>query len=240
MKPANEGTDGHVPPLVVVTGAGRGVGFETALALATEHEVDVLAVSRDVSAWAAASNGGRVRSLMADVSTDEGRAEVVHALGDRALAALVNNAGTLLKRRLGEWRAGDLDHLFAVNANSPLMLTQALLPALRRASAAHVVNISSMGGFQGSAKFPDLIGYSASKAALACMTECLAEELKDTSIRCNCLCLGAVDTAMLRDAFPGYQAQVSPKSMGAFVAEFVLNGHNLLNGKVLPVSLSTP
>ena len=82
--------------------------------------------------------------------------------------------------------------------------------------------------------------YSASKAAVACMTECLAEELKDTTVRCNCLCLGAVDTAMLREAFPHYQAQVTPKAMGSFIAEFVLNGHKLLNGKVLPVSLSTP
>ncbi len=156
------------------------------------------------------------------------------------MAGLVNNAGVLLKRPLGAWQASDFDQLFAVNARSPLMLTQTLLPALGRSASAHVVNISSMGGFQGSAKFPGLLGYSASKAALACMTECLAEELKDTAIRCNCLCLGAVDTAMLREAFPGYQAQVTAKAMGTFVAGFVLNGHKLLNGKVLPVSLSTP
>jgi NAD(P)-dependent dehydrogenase (short-subunit alcohol dehydrogenase family) len=240
MKPSDERAEGRVAPLVVVTGAGRGVGFETALALATEQEVEVLAVSRDVSAWSTASMPQRVRSLKADVSTEEGRGEVVRAIGDRSLAALVNNAGALLKRTLGEWQTSELDHLFAVNARSPLMLTQALLPALGRGPSAHVVNISSMGGFQGSIKFPGLAGYSASKAALACITECLAEELKDTTIRCNCLCLGAVDTAMLREAFPAYQAQVTPKSMGSFIAQFVLNGHKLLNGKVLPVSLSTP
>jgi 3-oxoacyl-[acyl-carrier protein] reductase len=240
MKASSERTPNNRPPLVVVTGAGRGVGYETALALAAEHGAEVLAVSRDVSAWSKGTHSDLVRPLRADISTEEGCAEVVQAIGERPLAGLMNNAGALLKKPLGAWQAVDLDHLFAVNARSPLLLTQALLPALGRSASAHVVNIGSMGGFQGSAKFPGLIGYSASKAALACMTECLAEELKDTSIRCNCLCLGAVDTAMLREAFPDYQAQVTPRSMGAYIAAFVLNGHKLLNGKVLPVSLSTP
>lgn len=72
------------------------------------------------------------------------------------------------------------------------------------------------------------------------MSECLAEEWKDTTVRCNCLCLGAVDTDMLREAFPGYVAPVSVGTMGGYIAAFLLDGHNLLNGKVLPLSLSTP
>jgi NAD(P)-dependent dehydrogenase (short-subunit alcohol dehydrogenase family) len=240
MKAAMEHVQDDQAPLVVVTGAGRGIGYETAFALATDHGAQVLAVSRDVSAWVGGGLDDLVRPLAADVTTEAGRAQVVQAIGNRPLAGLVNNAGALLKRTLGAWQASDLESLFAVNASSPLLLAQALLPNLGRSASAHVVNISSMGGFHGSVKFPGLIGYSASKAAVACMTECLAEELKDTTVRCNCLCLGAVDTAMLREAFPHYQAQVTPKAMGSFIAEFVLNGHKLLNGKVLPLSLSTP
>ena len=239
-------------PLFVVTGAGKGVGHETALALARDHRAQVIAVSRDVSAWSTVRESA-ITPVSADVATDDGRSAVVRAVGGRPLAGLVNNAGTLLTRAFGEWTAADLQRLYAVNAAAPdmralitmmeaapLLLVQALLPDLRASASAHVVNIGSMGGFQGSAKFPGLVGYSASKAALACISECLAEELKDTSVRCNCLCLGAVDTAMLREAFPGYDAPVTAGSMGGFIAEFSLKGHKFLNGKVLPVALSTP
>lgn len=225
-------------PLIVITGAGRGVGFATAQALAALGG-KVLAVSRDVSAWGNAQDPS-ITPLSADIATEEGRAAIVLAVGTRPLAGLINNAGVLVKRDLGEWSAADLAQLHAVNVVAPLLLVQDLLPALRKAPGAHVVNISSMGGFQGSSKFPGLLGYSASKAALACISECLAEELKGTRIRCNCLCLGAVDTAMLREAFPGHTAPVSAAEAGSFIAEFSLNGHKLLNGKVLPVSLSTP
>lgn len=227
-------------PFVVVTGGGRGLGYETALSLASDHGAEVLAVSRDVSAWSIGDHPRTIHVLSADLTTHDGRVAVVRAVGERPLDGLVNNAGVLLRRSLGDWAADDLEHLFGSNAVAPLLLSQALLHALSRSRSSHVVNVSSMGGFQGSAKFPGLIGYSASKAALACISECLAEELKDTAVRCNCLCLGAVDTAMLREAFPGYQAQVNATSMGKFVAEFALNGHKVLNGKIIPVSLSTP
>lgn len=240
MKASGQYADQQEAPLVVVTGAGRGVGLEIASSLAQKHGVDVIAVSRDVSAWSNGKGIPGIVPLSADLSTVTGIAAVAQAVGERPLAGLVNNAGILLKRELGSWTAADLDSLYAANARAPLMLVQALLPALRNGASAHILNISSMGGFQGSVKFPGLIGYSASKAALACITECLAEELAQTRVRCNCLCLGAVDTAMLREAFPAYQAPTDAKTMGSFIAEFLLNGHKVLNGKVLPVSLSTP
>jgi NAD(P)-dependent dehydrogenase (short-subunit alcohol dehydrogenase family) len=105
---------------------------------------------------------------------------------------------------------------------------------------AHIVNISSMGGFIGSAKFGGLSVYSSSKGALSTLTECLAEELKDSNIRANCLCLGAVNTEMLKQAFPGYQSDVNPKQIAQYIGNFALDGHNYFNGKVIPVSLSTP
>ena len=102
------------------------------------------------------------------------------------------------------------------------------------------MNIGSMGGFQGSSKFPGLAAYSASKAALANLTECLAEEWKEAGIACNCLALGAVQTEMLAAAFPGFQAPVTSTQMGEMIAWFVKQGHQFFNGKVLPVSVSTP
>ncbi len=97
-----------------------------------------------------------------------------------------------------------------------------------------------MGGYQGSSKFAGLSLYSASKGALAVLTESMAEELKPYQISVNCLALGAVQTEMLAEAFPGYSAPVSAAQMGEFIADFAFNGNRFFNGKILPVSLSTP
>jgi NAD(P)-dependent dehydrogenase (short-subunit alcohol dehydrogenase family) len=108
------------------------------------------------------------------------------------------------------------------------------------ATHSHIVNISSMGGFQGSMKFAGLAAYSTSKAALCCFTELFAEEYKETNIRMNCLCLGAVQTEMLAEAFPGYNAPIQPKEMAKFIVDFAENASRFINGKIIPVSLSTP
>src|SRR5690606_37581299 len=112
---------------------------------------------------------------------------------------------------------------------------QALAPQLKGDPPGHVVHIGSMGGFQDSVKFPSLAAYSASKAALACLAQCLAEEFKDQGVRSNCLAIGAAGTEMLRTAFPDYDAPVSAAAMGAYVARFAVEGHHWFNGKVLPV-----
>jgi short-subunit dehydrogenase len=104
----------------------------------------------------------------------------------------------------------------------------------------HVVNISSMGGFQGTVKFSGLSTYSSSKAALVNLTEMLAEEFKETKVKFNCLCLGAVQTKMLEKAFPGYQAPITAEKMAEYIVDFTLNSHNWLNGKIIPVSMTTP
>lgn len=106
--------------------------------------------------------------------------------------------------------------------------------------AAHIVNMSSMGGVQGSAKFPGLSLYSASKGAVGILTECLAEELKEEGVSVNALAIGAVQTEMLSQAFPDYKAPLSADEMAGFIKYFALQGKNFFNGKVLPVSLSTP
>jgi NAD(P)-dependent dehydrogenase (short-subunit alcohol dehydrogenase family) len=115
-----------------------------------------------------------------------------------------------------------------------------LLPALKKSKNAHVVNISSMGGFQGSAKFSGLSAYSSSKSALSGLSECLAEELKPYHIAVNCLAIGAVQTEMLGKAFPGYKAPLKPSEMAEYLCDFALQGHRYFNGKIIPVSSSTP
>jgi short-subunit dehydrogenase len=230
---------------VVVTGASRGVGRETVLALVLEHSTDVLAIARDTEALNSLAREcenapGRLRICTEDLAAPEASERIVKIIGDDRVIALVHNAGVLHHRPMGQHKRKDLEHLYAVNVFAPLELSQALVHALRGDPPGHILHIGSMGGFQDSAKFPGLVAYSASKAALACIAQCLAEDFKDIGIRSNCLSLGAVDTAMLRAAFPGYQAPIGAEEMGSYVADFALNGHKLFNGKVLPVAVTTP
>jgi NAD(P)-dependent dehydrogenase (short-subunit alcohol dehydrogenase family) len=75
---------------------------------------------------------------------------------------------------------------------------------------------------------------------LSGLTECLAEELNGKNIFVNCLALGSVQTEMLSAAFPGYKAPLKAQEMAEFVCQFALTGHRYFNGKILPVSSTTP
>lgn len=229
--------------LVLVTGAGKGVGLSTVKALLDHPRVNVIAVSRNTDglrALRSATTTDRLEILELDLLAPDACEHLKTSVGGRRLNALVQNAGVLHKAEMGSHTRAALERVFATNVFVPLEVSQALAPELSGDPPGHIVHIGSMGGFQDAAKFPGLVAYSSSKAALACIAQCLAEEFKDKGIRSNCLALGSVDTEMLRAAFPGYQALTSAEEMGAFIAEFSLNGHKLFNGKVLPVAATTP
>ncbi|HVX50372.1 MAG TPA: SDR family oxidoreductase [Chitinophagaceae bacterium] len=230
---------------IVITGAGKGIGYETAMALAADKNNTVIAISRSAEGLA------KLHQQAAEKNLDI----IIHAanlnlLDDEALQSmfasypvidvLINNAGILLNKSFTETTTDDWRSVFETNVFSQLTLIKFLIPQLSKSKTAHIVNIGSMGGYQGSSKFPGLSAYSASKAALANITECLAEELKPLGIKANCLALGAVNTEMLASAFPGFEAPVNSKDMAAFIAGFAINSHKLFNGKVLPVAVSTP
>lgn len=230
---------------VIITGASRGVGRSAALSLVRDHACTVIAVARNEAALGAleqeaAGAAGTLETVGLDLGRDDAAERLLAAVGGRRVHALVHNAGALLRTDMGTYRMDLLMDLYRTNVLAPLLITQALAPLLAGDPPGHVVHIGSMGGFQDSAKFAGLAGYSSSKAALACLAQCLAEEFKDLGIRSNCLALGAVDTEMLRAAFPGYEAPVSAPAMGTHVAWFALEGHKLYNAKVLPVAVGTP
>lgn len=232
----------------IITGASRGIGAEIALNLATTVAGKVFIASRDINGLQSLKNRlpGHLRSVLvpvqADLSTEEGRLKLITAASEsqNGIDFLVNNAGGLYKEDFMLTEAEKVRDLFELNYLAPALLIKDLLPLLQKSGKAHVVNIGSMGGFQGSVKFPGLSHYSASKAALAVLTECLALEYKKTGISFNCLAIGAAQTGMLEKAFPGYKAPLSASQMAGFIADFTLNGHRYFNGKILPVSLSTP
>lgn len=151
---------------------------------------------------------------------------------------MINFAGILHKSLFVKSVEEEARAMIEANFIGPALLIRHLIPFF--SSGSHIVNIGSMGGFQGSVKFPGLSWYSASKAALASLTESLAAEFTEMKISVNCICPGAVQTEMLEEAFPGYRAPVSAQDAGLFISDFALTGHRYFNGKVLPFSRSTP
>jgi short-subunit dehydrogenase len=232
---------------IIITGASRGIGYDTAIQLAVREGHEVLALSRNEVRLGELQQRAEDRNPDARlfiqafdlVEPDFLRLrKKLNSWGE--VDVLINNAGFLVKQPFENLSQEDWRRSFEVNFFGPVRLIHFVLPWLKKAPRAHIVNISSMGGFQGSAKFPGLAAYSASKAALSNLTECLAVELKEENVAVNCLALGAVQTEMLEEAFPGYKPPMTSIMMASFLSDFATAGHDFFNGKVLPVSSSTP
>ena len=233
---------------VVITGASRGIGYELAKIFISTKANHVVALSRNMEKLKKlAEESSRIKAensqldiLGFDLLKGDFQNVLVPFIQDKlqVIDILINNAGFLVNKDFEQLTGEDFDRMFNTNVKSVFRLTQELL--LSFSGRAHIVNISSMGGVQGSAKFRGLSLYSASKGALNVLTECLAEELKDRNISVNALALGAVQTEMLSEAFPGYKAPLQPAEMARFIMDFAVNGHRYFNGKILPVSVSTP
>ena len=224
----------HSPKRVIVTGASRGIGralIDTFLNLG--H--DVWALSRNIDELKHIKG---IHAVSIDLSDEQQISDWVGSCVVDHFDVLINNAGMLINKPFSETTSADFESVYRVNVFGAAQLIRHLLPLLSVDS--HILNISSMGGVNGSAKFPGLAAYSSSKGALGILTELLAEEFKDNGPRCNALALGAVQTEMLAEAFPDYEAPISATEMASYIADFSLNGHRLYNGKVLPISQSTP
>jgi NAD(P)-dependent dehydrogenase (short-subunit alcohol dehydrogenase family) len=222
---------------IIITGTSRGIGFELALQFAKEGH-NVLALSRNIpSAFSTIEN---ITSLSVDLSNEKDLEKVSRFLSDtwQKVDAIVHNAGALIFKPFAETTVLDFEKIYKVNVFAVASLTQIALPLLQKGS--HVVTISSMGGIQGSTKFAGLSAYSSSKGAVITLSELLAEEFKEQGISFNVLAIGSVNTEMLQEAFPGYEAPLSPQEMAHYIFNFTLTGNHFYNGKVLQVSSSTP
>ncbi len=223
---------------VIITGCSRGIGYELAKLFADAGH-QILALSR---------NDGPIRDLKHerihgfsfDISEDSSMQAVVRFIKEKwqHVDILIHNAGALINKPFAETTTEDFETVYRVNVFGVAALTRTVLPYMR--SGGHVLTITSMGGVQGSAKFPGLSAYSSSKGAVITLTELLAEEYKETGPSFNALALGAVQTEMLEEAFPGYQAPVSASQMARYIMDFALKGQTFYNGKTLQVSSSTP
>ena len=221
---------------IVVTGASKGIGFELVRFLVSQGHV-VYALSRDIKALVASE---KLHPISLDLTDEESIIKFAEQLNSNQISidALINNAGSLINQSFSTTTKNDFEAVYRVNVFGLASITRLLLPLI--SSKGHVVNISSMGGIGGSSKFSGLSAYSSSKGAVNILTELLAEEYKETGPFFNGLALGAVQTEMLAKAFPGFRAPLSAGEIAPYIAQFALTGHQFYNGKILPISSSTP
>lgn len=222
---------------IIVTGTSRGIGYELALKFANEGH-NVLALSRRTSKVLIEHKN--ITCLSVDLGLDSAIDEVESFIRNtfKKVDVLIHNAGALLHKPFEQITSTEFENIYKVNVFAVASLTRICIPHLQKGS--HVVTISSMGGIQGSIKFAGLAAYSSSKGAVITLSELLAEEYKEQGISFNVLALGSVNTEMLQEAFPGYEAPLSALEMANYIHDFALTGNKYYNGKVLQVSSTTP
>lgn len=223
---------------IIITGTSRGIGFELVHIFANQGH-NVLALSRNAQP-VNNLHFENITSFAFDLGNPDDYKKVETFIKEewKQVDVLINNAGTIVNKPFAETTMADFEHVYKTNVFGVAEMTRTVLPFMPKDG--HVLSVSSMGGVQGSMKFAGLSAYSSSKGAVITLTELLAEEYKESGPSFNVLALGAVQTEMLEEAFPGYQAPSSAKQMADYMADFALTGHKFYNGKMLQVSNSTP
>lgn len=234
---------------IIVTGASSGIGYQTVLELAKAGGHHIVAISRNkdkleiLKTEAEINAESNVQVIPFDLGNNDYSNffheinHYFHLKNGNSVDILINNAGYLVNKPFIEITMEDWQKTFEVNLFASVKLIKLLFPYFNKKQGAHIVNIGSMGGVQGTEKFPGLSAYSASKAAINVLTESLATEFETENIKVNSINPGAVQTEMLEKAFPGFEAPVTAQQMGNFIANFALNGHHLMNGRIHQVSL---
>lgn len=222
---------------IIITGTSRGIGYQLALQFANAGH-NVLAISRKIPQELIENHN--ITCLSVDLSSENDLDQVENFLSQswKNVDIIIHNAGALVQKSFSQTTQSDFEKIYKVNVFGVANLTRISLPYLQKGS--HVVSISSMGGVQGSMKFAGLSAYSSSKGAIITLSELLAEEYKEQGIAFNVLALGSVNTEMLQEAFPGYEAPLSALEMASYIVDFALTGNKFYNGKVLQVSSTTP
>ncbi len=223
---------------IIITGTSKGIGFEL-VQLFSNAGHNILALSRN-SNPISNLHLNNVTLFPFDLCRLEDYKKVKTFISSewKHVDILINNAGTLLNKTFAETTMQDFEDVYKTNVFGVAEITRTVIPFMKKDG--HVVTISSIGGVQGSVKFPGLSAYSSSKGAVITLTELLAEEYKDSGPSFNVLALGAVQTEMLEKAFPDFKASTTALEMAQYIFDFALHGNKLYNGKMLQVSSTTP
>ena len=217
---------------VIITGTSSGLGFELVNKFIAEN-YSIISLSRSTCSI----KSSLVEHCNFDITNPKSISELKKLIQSKykTIDILINNAGMLINKPFVELSKKEFISVYDVNFFGVIELIKGILPFFK--SKSQIINISSIGGINGTNKFKGLSAYSSSKGALNILTEVLAEEFKETGPVINSLCLGSVQTKMLEQAFPGYKAQVQPREMANFIYDFSQSGGKVFNGKIIPISL---
>ena len=160
---------------IIITGTSRGIGYELALQFANAGH-QVLAISRKIPQELIGNQN--ITCLSIDISVEDEMQEIDKFISStwKNVDILINNAGSLINKPFSQLSQQDFESVYKVNVFGVANLIRTCLPYMQ--NGGHVVSISSMGGIQGSMKFPGLAAYSSSKGAVITLSELLAEEYK--------------------------------------------------------------
>jgi len=225
-------------PLGLITGASKGFGRAVARELAAQGW-DLVVDARDADQLASAlAQSPNVTTIAGDVTDSLHRRSLAHAIGDRALDLLVNNASHLGPSPQPDLATYDLDELrrvYDTNVFAPLALTQLLLPALARGDRGAVVNVTSDASVEAYAGWG---GYGSSKAALDQLSRILGEEHRE--LRVYAFDPGDMRTEMHQAAFPGEDISDRPEPETVVPGLLRLLGDRPSSGRIRAADLLTP
>ena len=227
--------------VAIITGAGRGIGAATAIALANQgvHIVLAAKTSREIEIVA-----DRVRSIGRQalaVPTDVSKKEQVDALATEAYQTfgkvdiLVNNAGVAIHNPIPEIELSDWQTTLDVNLTGVFLCTQAVFGNMCRQKSGHIINISSTAGLQG---YADFSTYSASKFGVIGFTQSTFAEGKRHGVKAYAVCPGPTDTKMRRDNHVDDLTKLSQPEDVANLIVFLVNQPQTAH--ILETVITTP
>ena len=228
--------------VAVITGAGRGIGRATALALAAEGYAVVIAELRaDLgrrTERALRKAGLHALFVRTDVTSPASIDKAIRAVVRRfgRIDCLVNNAGVLTRGTLAGLPVPDVEQMLAVNLRGPILFSRAVLPVMLRRHSGSIVNVASQLGQVGMAEYAT---YCASKFGVVGFTDALADELAGTEIAVWAVCPGQVDTAMARRAGASAAERpglIRPETVARVIAELATGRRRPKSGSAVDVS----
>lgn len=211
--------------VAIVTGASRGIGRAIARGLAAEGATLLLVADETPEELAAAVNECRQAGAptVSDMLCDVGPADAADKIVAAAVAAygrvdvLVNNAGLRIRKPFGEFTAEEFDRLVSVDLRAPFLLSQAVLPHMRRQGGGRIINIASQ---LGTAATPESALYGLAKAGVIHLTKSMALELAKDNISVNAVSPGPIETEYARERWkrqPGIrEARIAEVPMGRY------------------------